>query len=315
MKNKKLIYGFLVVLIVVLAGIGGCINDGSDVTPPDSEHGEGVKEKVSEQEDEITGGDKDEHGCIGSAGYTWSSEVGACIRDWELDENQKKAAKISVEPLSFYVTVIGVDVARCPGCFSVRLQRNDNREQLTVTLDNWKIKSSELTEEVCESAGGNWNNCSNKCQLDNQGRDGVACTMQCEALCECGGIAGFGCPEGYACKMPREIADAMGYCIPDEEKTPAADDSKKECESDSDCIPLPSECHPTECINKKYEGEYTKPSACTEIFMLEAAYTPEDCLCVKGKCMNKNLGRTSIEEDKLTPTGCLSGIRIESQRL
>ena len=29
------------------------------------------------------GADRDAHGCIGSAGYTWSEELGACIRPWE----------------------------------------------------------------------------------------------------------------------------------------------------------------------------------------------------------------------------------------
>jgi hypothetical protein len=32
----------------------------------------------------IVGGDQDEHGCIGSAGYTWSSIKNECIRVFEL---------------------------------------------------------------------------------------------------------------------------------------------------------------------------------------------------------------------------------------
>ncbi|MFH1134331.1 MAG: hypothetical protein V1735_07645 [Nanoarchaeota archaeon] len=32
---------------------------------------------------EIVGGDRDEHGCIGSAGYTWCKEKQKCIRPWE----------------------------------------------------------------------------------------------------------------------------------------------------------------------------------------------------------------------------------------
>ena len=63
------------------------------------------------------------------------------------------------------------------------------------------------------------------------------------------------------------------------------------CETDDDCIPLPSDCHPMLCINKKYESNYKKPEICTLIFALEAAYNPEDCLCVENKCVNKNLGR------------------------
>ena len=31
----------------------------------------------------MVGADRDEHGCIGSAGYTWSEEYGQCVRPWE----------------------------------------------------------------------------------------------------------------------------------------------------------------------------------------------------------------------------------------
>lgn len=31
----------------------------------------------------LVGGDKDEHGCIGSAGYQWCSETDKCQRPWE----------------------------------------------------------------------------------------------------------------------------------------------------------------------------------------------------------------------------------------
>ena len=31
----------------------------------------------------LVGGDRDEHGCIGSAGYTWCEEKAKCIREWE----------------------------------------------------------------------------------------------------------------------------------------------------------------------------------------------------------------------------------------
>jgi hypothetical protein len=65
----------------------------------------------------------------------------------------------------------------------------------------------------CQQAGGHWNECSNRCQLDNQGNPDAICTLMCESLCECGGIAGFKCPEGYICKMPPGVPDALGYCI------------------------------------------------------------------------------------------------------
>ena len=31
----------------------------------------------------MVGGDRDVHGCIGSAGYVWSAPMGQCIRPWE----------------------------------------------------------------------------------------------------------------------------------------------------------------------------------------------------------------------------------------
>ena len=196
------------------------------------------------QTEEPIGGERDEHGCLGPAGYTWDEDIGACVRGWELDEGQKKAAKIAVAPLSYSVTVVGVDVLRCPGCFNVHLQRNDNQEELTVNIRNWGISgpvactldakicpdgtavgrvapdcefgpcpSGKMNEELCESAGGSWNECSSRCKLANQGRDDISCIAVCESLCECDGIAGFACPEGYTCKAPSGIADALGYCV------------------------------------------------------------------------------------------------------
>ncbi|HLD98354.1 MAG TPA: hypothetical protein VI815_03440 [Candidatus Nanoarchaeia archaeon] len=71
-----------------------------------------------------------------------------------------------------------------------------------------------ITTSSCESAGGNWNDCSNKCYLLYQQVDStIVCTEECEALCECGGVSGFACPSGYQCILPSgSIRDALGYC-------------------------------------------------------------------------------------------------------
>lgn len=34
-------------------------------------------------DEQIVGGDKDEHGCIGSVGYTWNKTKQECVREWE----------------------------------------------------------------------------------------------------------------------------------------------------------------------------------------------------------------------------------------
>jgi hypothetical protein len=69
-----------------------------------------------------------------------------------------------------------------------------------------------LNSSVCTSGGGKWNECGSRCTIDNQGKEGIACPALCEALCECGTIAGLTCPTGYTCRMPAGVADAMGYC-------------------------------------------------------------------------------------------------------
>ncbi len=37
---------------------------------------------------QMTGADRDEHGCIASAGYQWCERSGQCERPWELAEKE-----------------------------------------------------------------------------------------------------------------------------------------------------------------------------------------------------------------------------------
>jgi len=274
------------------------------------------------------GGDTDEGGCLIGAGYSYNKDIGACIRSWELDESQQKAAKIAVENIDPIkgTTITKVETLRCPGCFDVyiKLNLNSGEQDMLIRLVNWEVSEEvkeitnfeecaaagnpvmesyprqcgadgktftevikmdieeaeqiaekseckvkgdlikdaifnentntwwinleikpefakegcspacvistvtkeaeinwrctgliidEMDKELCESARGHWNECGSRCQIDNQGKEGVACTLQCEQICECGGIAGFRCPSEYTCKMPAGIADAMGYCV------------------------------------------------------------------------------------------------------
>lgn len=44
------------------------------------------KQQTDKQEnrEQLVGADKDEHGCIGSAGYVWSEVLQKCVRPWEV---------------------------------------------------------------------------------------------------------------------------------------------------------------------------------------------------------------------------------------
>jgi hypothetical protein len=54
---------------------------------------------------------------------------------------EQRAVEIATAHLSYPVTIIEVKKLECQGCFSVKLQRDDNQRQFTIVLDNWKIKN------------------------------------------------------------------------------------------------------------------------------------------------------------------------------
>lgn len=51
--------------------------------------------------DAVVGGDRDEHGCIGSAGYQWCARLGECVRPWEL-ESGDTSGEISQQSFAAY---------------------------------------------------------------------------------------------------------------------------------------------------------------------------------------------------------------------
>lgn len=75
MKNNKGFTQILIIVILALLVIGGGIfiyqnknTSNTDAIIPDNN---------------LVGNDKDEHGCIGSAGYTWCAVKNKCLRVWE----------------------------------------------------------------------------------------------------------------------------------------------------------------------------------------------------------------------------------------
>lgn len=69
-----------------------------------------------------------------------------------------------------------------------------------------------ITKAMCDASRGHWNECGSACRGAPKG---TICTMNCVQYCECGGIAGFGCPAGFVCTdyLPSPTTpDAMGVC-------------------------------------------------------------------------------------------------------
>lgn len=209
------------------------------------------------------GGDKDEHGCLIAAGYSWCDAKQKCLRIWEEgcpgNENYCQAdadciPKPECHPTSCINKEFEANYEKPQVCTDIYMVNAAYNKEDCVCVNNacinkkancgdcpllappapgWCndgeivsggvnncgcqlpptcVQKDEMTEELCDASKGNWNECSNKCELENQGNEDVVCTSQCEALCECGGLVGFRCPEGYSCILPSGVSDAFGYC-------------------------------------------------------------------------------------------------------
>lgn len=69
--KKIIFFTFILVLLVV----SGCVKKGGNEVI--------MSEEKNGSEQPLLGGDRDEHGCIVSAGYTWCEAKQKCIRPWE----------------------------------------------------------------------------------------------------------------------------------------------------------------------------------------------------------------------------------------
>lgn len=85
------------------------------------------------------GGVRDEAGCLVAAGYSFNEEVGACVREFELSQETRRAAQIAVAEVgsAYALTVVGVSAQSCEGCYTVALERGEEREPVAVEIVDW----------------------------------------------------------------------------------------------------------------------------------------------------------------------------------
>ena len=72
------------------------------------------------------GGDRDQNGCLTGAGYSYDKSVGACTRNWEIDEHEKEVIRnvLMVQSYSSFTIVSIEEITDCEDCYDVTLQRN-----------------------------------------------------------------------------------------------------------------------------------------------------------------------------------------------
>ncbi len=130
--------------------------------------------------EQLVGGDKDEHGCIASAGYTWCESKQKCLRTWEEEclltqeqvygpEGQDKAiqvAKAYIEGTDEFkkraahdTQVVKATQGSCQGCWLLDVDyyfaSKDDPEKLDkatvqLTMENWTVIDSRFMEGAVE---------------------------------------------------------------------------------------------------------------------------------------------------------------------
>lgn len=109
----------------------------------------GCKPSESTRKPELVGADRDKHGCIGSAGYTWSDVRQECIR---LFEKGIRLEATSGKESSFIV--FSPDSAKVELFFSDNNRRKIlNRHILPNGTRIWRVKDSDKQDEVINKAG------------------------------------------------------------------------------------------------------------------------------------------------------------------
>jgi hypothetical protein len=78
-----------IAILLALLGLAGCEqHNPAEVADKPAEEASGTAESMQMDSQQpaanVVGGDKDEHGCIGSAGYQWCASIQQCVRHWEL---------------------------------------------------------------------------------------------------------------------------------------------------------------------------------------------------------------------------------------
>jgi hypothetical protein len=78
-----------IAILLALLGLAGC----EQHNPAEEASGTAESMQMDSQQPaaNVVGGDKDEHGCIGSAGYQWCASIQQCVRHWELAKIQNLA--------------------------------------------------------------------------------------------------------------------------------------------------------------------------------------------------------------------------------
>ena len=107
-------------------------------------------------QEKIVGNDKDEHGCIGSAGYTWCEHTNKCQRIWEepcekSNPEEQEAINKAIDHLKNMqeykesngknIELIEAIPKYCDGFWKINLEFDSKlgKRQANITINSWRV--------------------------------------------------------------------------------------------------------------------------------------------------------------------------------
>ena len=105
----------------------------------------GIYYYVLSNSEDLVGGDKDEHGCIGSAGYTWDETKQKCVRVWE-EIMKEDCAKLGCPANSIFAGSINSDKYYACEC---RWAKSVNKENLICFSSDAEAVNDGRTKSEC----------------------------------------------------------------------------------------------------------------------------------------------------------------------
>lgn len=100
-----------------------------------------ANQKTNEENEQVVGGDQDEHGCIGSAGYRWCESKSKCLRLWEEGCDD--------EVFNMFETMsqsAGIDFTN-PVQTKLVWQAETETGTASLELNGWVVGASDLSQE------------------------------------------------------------------------------------------------------------------------------------------------------------------------
>ncbi len=72
-------------------------------------------------DEQIIGGERDSHGCLTPAGYSWNESLQVCLREWEISGNDRQILEYALNYTTreYSLTVLNITKGDCNGCFTV----------------------------------------------------------------------------------------------------------------------------------------------------------------------------------------------------